>query len=156
MNTQASALAHFDPFRVAKFGVGFDSMLDRLTSDFFSDSFQGTQNFPPYNIIKRDEVHYDIEMAVAGFSEKELEIEYADNTLIVKSVDQESLQDSDKARDTDFVHRGIAVRQFTRQFSLADDVIVTGANLKNGMLSISMEKVIPEGKKKRLIDIVSE
>ena len=153
MVTQASALTHFDPFRVAKFGVGFDSMLDRLTSDFFSDSFQGTQNFPPYNIIKRDEVHYDIEMAVAGFSEKELEIEYADNTLIVKSVDQESLNDSKK---TDFVHRGIAVRQFTRQFSLADDVIVTGANLKNGMLSINMEKVIPEGKEKRLIDIVSE
>ena len=155
MVTQASALAHFDPFRVAKFGVGFDSMLDRLTSDFFSDSFQGTQNFPPYNIIKRDEIHYDIEMAVAGFSEKELEVEYADNTLTVKSVDQESLQESDQARDTDFVHRGIAVRQFTRQFSLADDVIVTGAKLKHGMLSIGMEKVVPEGKKKRTIEIVS-
>ena len=149
------ALTQFDPFRIAKFGVGFDSMLDRTQSDFFSDSFQGTQNFPPYNIIKRDDSTYDIEMAVAGFSEKELEIEYSDNTLIVKSVDQESLQESDQARDTDFVHRGIAVRQFTRQFSLADDVIVTGAKLKNGMLSIGMEKVIPEGKKKRTIKIVS-
>ena len=161
MVTQANALVHFDPFRVAKFGVGFDTMLDWIQSDFFSDSFQGTQNFPPYNIIKRDEIHYDIEMAVAGFSEKELEIEYADNTLIVKSVNQDSLNDSKKEedeerRDTEFVHRGIAVRQFTRQFSLADDVIVTGANLKNGMLSINMEKVIPEGKEKRLIDIVSE
>ena len=155
MVTQASALAHFDPFRVAKFGVGFESMLDWIQSDFFSDSFQGTQNFPPYNIIKRDEIHYDIEMAVAGFSEKELKIEYADNTLTVKSVGQEALQESDQARDTDFVHRGIAVRQFTRQFSLADDVIVTGANLKNGMLSIGMEKVIPEDKKKRTIEIVS-
>ena len=149
------ALTQFDPFRIAKFGVGFDSMLDRIKSDFFSDSFQGTQNFPPYNIIKRDETTYDIEMAVAGFSEEDLKIEYADNTLTVKSVDQESLKDSDKARDTDFVHRGIAVRQFTRQFSLADDVIVTGAKLKNGMLSIGMEKVIPEGKKKRTIEIVS-
>ena len=100
-------------------------------------------------------------MAVAGFSEKDLKIEYADNTLTVKSVNQDSLNDSKKEedeerRDTDFIHRGIAVRQFSRQFSLADYVIVTGANLKNGMLSISMEKVIPEGKEKRLIDIVSE
>ena len=154
------ALTQFDPFRIAKFGVGFDSMLDRIQSDFFSDSFQGTQNFPPYNIIKRDETTYDIEMAVAGFSEKDLEIEYADNTLIVKSVNQDSLNDSKKEedeerRDTEFVHRGIAVRQFTRQFSLADDVIVTGAKLKHGMLSIGMEKVIPEGKKKRTIEIVS-
>ena len=162
MVTQASALAHFDPFRITKFGVGFDSMLDRIQSDFFSDSFQGTQNFPPYNIIKReDNAHYDIEMAVAGFSEKDLKIEYADNTLTIKSVKQDSLNDSEKEeaeerRDTDFIHRGIAIRQFTRQFSLADDVIVTGANLKNGMLSISMEKVIPAGKEKRLIDIVSE
>ena len=71
------ALTQFDPFRIAKFGVGFDSMLDRIQSDFFSDSFQGTQNFPPYNIIKRDEITYDIEMAVAGFSEDDLKIEYA-------------------------------------------------------------------------------
>ena len=154
------ALTQFDPFRIAKFGVGFDSMLDRIQSDFFSDSFQGTQNFPPYNIIKRDETTYDIEMAVAGFSEKDLEIEYADNTLTVKSVNQDSLNDSKKEedeerRDTEFVHRGIAVRQFSRLFSLADDVIVTGAKLKNGMLSIGMEKVIPEGKKKRTIKIVS-
>ena len=160
MVTQASALAHFDPFRITKFGVGFDSMLDRIQSDFFSDSFQGTQNFPPYNIIKRDETTYDIEMAVAGFSEKDLKIEYADNTLTVKSVNQDSLNDSKKEedeerRDTEFVHRGIAVRQFSRQFSLADDVIVTGAKLKNGMLSIGMEKVVPEGKKKRTIEIVS-
>ncbi len=154
------ALTQFDPFRIAKFGVGFDSMLDRIQSDFFSDSFQGTQNFPPYNIIKRDEITYDIEMAVAGFSEDDLKIEYADNTLTVKSVNQDSLNDSKKEedeerRDTEFVHRGIAVRQFSRLFSLADDVIVTGANLKNGMLSIGMEKVIPEGKKKRTIEIVS-
>ena len=155
MNMQANALAHFDPFRITKFGVGFDSMLDRIQSDFFSDSFQGTQNFPPYNIIKRDEIHYDIEMAVAGFSEDDLKIEYADNTLTVKSVDQNPFKEDKKSDETDFVHRGIAVRQFSRQFSLADDVIVTGAKLKNGMLSIGMEKVVPEGKKKRTIEIAS-
>ena len=150
------ALTQFDPFRIAKFGVGFDSMLDRIQSDFFSDSFQGTQNFPPYNIIKRDEITYDIEMAVAGFSEEDLKIEYADNTLTVKSVDQNPFKEDKKSDETDFVHRGIAVRQFSRQFSLADDVIVTGAKLKNGMLSIGMEKIIPEGKKKRIIEIASK
>ena len=72
MVTQVST---FDPFRSTKIGVGFDSMLDRVTSEFFTDSFQGTQNFPPYNIIKRDELNYDIEMAVAGFSQEDLEID---------------------------------------------------------------------------------
>jgi len=147
------ALTPFDPFRIQKFGVGFDSMLDRISSDFFSDSFQGTQNFPPYNIIKRDDINYDIEMAVAGFSEEDLEIEYSDNTLTVNSKDHQPFKDGDKES---FVHQGISMRKFTRRFSLADDVIVNGASLKNGMLRISMEKIIPEGKKKRLIDIVSE
>ena len=81
--------AQFDPFRIAKFGVGFDSVIDRIQSDFFTDSFQGTQNFPPYNIIKRDGTSYDIEMAVAGFAEEDLDIEYADNVLTVSSKDSE-------------------------------------------------------------------
>ena len=64
--------AQFDPFRIAKFGIGFDSTIDRLTSEFFTDSFQGTQNFPPYNIIKRDCINFDIEIAVDGFEEEDL------------------------------------------------------------------------------------
>ena len=152
MNMQANALAHFDPFRITKFGVGFDSMLDRIQSDFFSDSFQGTQNFPPYNIIKRDDTNYDIEMAVAGFSENDLEVEYADGMLTVSSKDHQPFKDSTES----FVHQGISMRKFTRKFTLSDDVIVKGAALKNGMLTISMEKIIPEGKKKRLIEITSD
>ena len=148
------ALTPFDPFRIAKFGVGCDSFIDRINSDFFSDSFQGTQNFPPYNIIKRDEIHYDIEMAVAGFSENDLDVEYSDNTLTVSSKDNSSLNGFNN--EESFVHQGISMRKFTRKFSLADDVIVTGASLKNGMLKISMEKIVPEGKKKRMISIVSE
>ena len=145
--------AHFDPFRIAKFGVGFDSVIDRLKSDFFTDSFQGTQNFPPYNIIKRDGTSYDIEMAVAGFAEEDLEIEYADNVLTVSSKDSDPFKDS---KEPEYVHKGISARQFTKKFSLADDVIVNDASMKNGMLKISMEKVVPEGKKKRSIKIVSE
>ena len=149
MVTQVST---FDPFRIRKFGIGFDSMVDQLTSDFFTDSFQGTQNFPPYNIIKRDEISYDIEMAVAGFSQEDLEIDYADNVLTVTSKETEPFKDSKKP---EYVHRGIAVRKFTKKFQLADDVIVVDASMKNGMLIIAMEKVVPEGKKKRTIKIVS-
>ena len=149
MVTQVST---FDPFRITKFGVGFDSMLDRVTSEFFTDSFQGTQNFPPYNIIKRDELNYDIEMAVAGFSQEDLEIDYADNVLTVSSKETETFKDS---KEPEYVHRGIAVRKFTKKFQLADDVIVIDASMKNGMLIIAMEKVVPEGKKKRTIKIVS-
>ena len=149
MVTQVST---FDPFRITKFGVGFDSMLDRVTSEFFTDSFQGTQNFPPYNIIKRDELNYDIEMAVAGFSQEDLEIDYADNVLTVTSKETEPFKDSN---EPEYVHRGIAVRKFTKKFQLADDVIVIDASMKNGMLIIAMEKVVPEGKRKRTIKIVS-
>ena len=149
MVTQVST---FDPFRITKFGVGFDSMLDRVTSEFLTDSFQGTQNFPPYNIIKRDELNYDIEMAVAGFSQEDLEIDYADNVLTVTSKETEPFKDS---KEPEYVHRGIAVRKFTKKFQLADDVIVVDASMKNGMLIIAMEKVVPEGKKKRTIKIVS-
>ncbi len=143
----------FDPFRIAKFGVGFDTMVNQLTSEFFTDSFQGTQNFPPYNIIKRDGTSYDIEMAVAGFAEEDLDIEYADNVLTVSSKNSDPFKDS---KEPEYVHKGISARQFTKKFSLADDVIVNDASMKNGMLTISMEKVVPEGKKKRTIKIASE
>ena len=150
MVTQVST---FDPFRIRKFGVGFDSMVDQLTSDFFTDSFQGTQNFPPYNIIKKDDLSYDIEMAVAGFSQEDLEIDYADNVLTVSSKEIEPFKDS---KEPEYIHKGIAVRKFTKKFTLAEDVIVNDASMKNGMLTISMEKVVPEGKRKRSIKIVSE
>ena len=150
MVTQVST---FDPFRIRKFGVGFDSMLEQFTSDFFTDSYQGTQNFPPYNIIKTDDLSYDIEMAVAGFSEEDLEIDYADNVLTVSSKESEPFKDS---KEPEYIHRGLAVRKFTKKFTLAEDVVVNDAVLANGMLTISMEKVVPEGKKKRSIKIVSE
>ena len=153
MVTQVST---FDPFRIRKFGVGFDSMLEQFTSDFFTDSYQGTQNFPPYNIIKTDDLSYDIEMAVAGFSEEDLAIDYADNVLTISSKETEPFKDSKNSSLVEYIHKGIAVRKFTKKFTLAEDVIVKDAVMKNGMLTISMEKVVPEGKKKRSIKIVSE
>ena len=82
-----------------------------------------------------------------------MDIEYADNVLTISSKDSEPFKDS---TDPEYVHKGIGVRKFTKKFSLADDVVVNDASMKNGMLIISMEKVVPEGKKKRSIKIVSE
>ena len=113
-------VTQFDPFRISKFGVGFDSILNTIQSDFFSDSFHAS--YPPYNIIKKDELNYDIALAVAGFSKKDLDIEYADNILTVKTKENLGEQEDDNV-----VHRGIAMRKFTRQWTLADDVIVNKA-----------------------------
>ena len=117
MVTQVST---FDPFRIRKFGVGFDSMVDQLTSDFFTDSFQGTQNFPPYNIIKTDDLSYDIEMAVAGFSEEDLEIDYADNVLTVSSKETETFKDS---KEPEYIHMGLAF------FSLRERINSDGSDI---------------------------
>ena len=139
-------VTQFDPFRITKFGVGFDSIINTFQSDFFSDSYHG--NYPPYNIIKKDEFNYDIALAVAGFKKEDIEVEYADNVLTVKTK-----EDIGEEGDSNVVHQGIAMRKFTRQWTLADDVIVTSAVLEHGMLTVSMEKIVPEGKRKRTIEI---
>ncbi len=90
-------------------------------------------------------------------SEEDLEINYADNVQTISSKETEPFKDSDKNSSlVEYIHKGIAVRKFTKKFTLAEDVVVNDANLANGMLTISMEKVVPEGKKKRTIKIVSE
>ena len=128
------------------FTVGFDSMFDRLFGalDHPNASHQG---YPPYNIRKDGETKYFIEMAVAGFSEEDLEVELKEGILTVQS---KPLNEED---ETTYVHRGIAKRTFERNFTLSDDVIVKGCGLINGMLTVELEKVIPEEKKSRLIPI---
>ena len=128
------------------FTVGFDSMFDRLFGalDHPNASHQG---YPPYNIRKDGETKYFIEMAVAGFSEEDLEVELKEGILSVQS---KPLNEED---ETTYVHRGIAKRTFERNFTLSDDVIVKGCDLNNGMLIVELEKVIPEEKRARLIPI---
>ena len=128
------------------FTVGFDSMFDRLFGalDHPNASHQG---YPPYNIRKDGETKYFIEMAVAGFSEEDLEVELKEGILTVQS---KPLNEED---ETTYVHRGIAKRTFERNFTLSDDVIVKGCGLINGLLTVELEKVIPEEKKSRLIPI---
>ena len=129
------------------FTVGFDSMFDRLFGalDHPNASHQG---YPPYNIRKDGETKYFIEMAVAGFSEDDLEVEVKEGILRVQSKHDENQKD-----ETTYVHRGIAKRTFERNFTLSDDVIVKGCELVNGLLTVELEKVIPEEKKSRLIPI---
>jgi len=131
--------------------VGFDNVFDHFES-MFDDNWTfnaPTVNFPPYNIVKTGDYTYDVELALAGFSKDDITVDYADNVLTVKSVKK-----TDEDKDADGVlHRGISKRQFTRSFTIADDVEVKGAELKDGLLKVSMERIIPEGKKPRSIEI---
>ena len=132
------------------FTVGFDSIFDRLVGALDHTNPNPTKNsqgYPPYNIRKDGDTKYFIEMAVAGFSEEDLEVELKEGILSVQS---KPLNEED---ETTYVHRGIAKRTFERNFTLSDDVIVRGCGLINGMLTVELERVIPEEKKSRLIPI---
>ena len=110
-------------------------------------------NYPPYNIKKIDDNRYVIEMAVAGFTKQDIELEFAENTLNVKGK-LETMDDLLKdGVDQTYLYRGIADRAFTRQFTLADNVEIKNASLLNGMLKIWLEAIIPESKKPKKIDI---
>ena len=125
--------SHFTAGDLEKFmglSVGFDSMFNRLMS--FPTSQQ--ESFPPYNIRKVDEYN-------------DIEVEVADGILTVRSTEDKT------SDDNKYVHRGIARRAFSRKWTLSDDMVVRGAEFQNGLLNISLEKVIPEEKKPRLIPI---
>ena len=143
-----NALSIFNQLRPVT--VGFDNMFDHFESMFDGDVFSvPTVNFPPYNIVKTGDFTYDVELALAGYSKDDITVDYADNVLTVKSIKK-----SDESKDEDGVlHRGIAKRFFSKAFTIADDVEVKGAELKDGLLKISMERIVPEGKKPRSIDI---
>jgi len=134
------------------FTVGFDSMFDRLFGalDHPNPNPNNKQGYPPYNIRKDGETKYFIEMAVAGLSEEDLEVELKEGILSVRS------GVGKKEEEVEYVHRGIAKRTFERNFTLSDDVIVKGCELINGLLTVELEKVIPEEKRARLIPIGSK
>ena len=131
--------------------VGFDPIFDRFESMFDANFFanQTHQNYPPYNIMKTGDYTYNIEIALAGFSKKDIDVSYEDGVITVKSI-QEAKQDGDQSG---VLHKGISKRMFTKSFSIADDVEVKGAELKDGLLTISLERIIPESKKPRTIEI---
>ena len=133
----------FDPFSFSKNAIGYDSVLRRLTE--ISEQFPKIPTYPPYNVRKIDDNHYVVEMAVAGFGKQNLDIELKEGLLTITG--------NVESDDSDYIHRGIANRAFTRKFSIADGVEVKNAELINGMLRIFMERFIPEEQKAKKIDI---
>ena len=132
--------------------VGFDDMFDHFEHMMDDSFFRGTLgNFPPYNIVKTGENTYDVELALAGFNKKDIEVEYKENMLTVKSKKQDKQEETDE--DGNIIHRGISKRMFSKSFTIANDVEVKGAELKDGLLKVSMERIIPEHKKAKSIEI---
>jgi molecular chaperone IbpA len=105
----------------------------------------GQDNYPPYNVIKKDEDTYLVELALAGFDKSDLSVSVDNGNLIVKGEKEK--------KEVDFQHKGIATRSFTRSFALGEYMEITGAELENGMLSITVERIIPEEKKPKSIKI---
>jgi molecular chaperone IbpA len=134
----------FDPFGLSKNAIGFDTIFERLQAA--SDALPKIPTYPPYNIKKVDDEHFVIEMAVAGFGKANLDIELKNDKLTITG--------NHDAVDSDYIYQGIANRAFTREFTLADSVVVKNAELVNGLLKIALERYIPEEKKAKKIDIM--
>ena len=135
-------LAEFDPF--LKRTIGFDSLFRTLNS-----MTEGTQdNYPPYNIVKVDNL-YRIEISVSGFSEEDLSVVHENYVLTISG--SKSMQEPEQ----EYLHKGIASRDFVKKFTLSKDLVVVDATINDGLLIVSLELVVPEEKKPRVIDITS-
>jgi molecular chaperone IbpA len=153
MVTTAKAVANiwdqfqnFDRNTLTPYAVGFDRVFDRLND--YAMHQATSSGFPPYNIRKGDDNTFTIELALAGLTRDDLEIEVAEGVLTVRTTDKK-----EEAADTELLHRGISFRKFSRKWTLADDIVVKDAKMENGMLLIHLERIIPEEKKPRLIEI---
>ena len=144
-----SAFTPQDLQKMMGFSVGFDSIFDR----FFDMDLTRDSGYPPYNIRKDSELTYSIEVALAGFSKEDIEVEVTEGNLTVRSKKLE--EKTELTSEDSYVHKGIAKRSFLRSWTLSDDIVVRGADLKDGMLIINLEKVIPDEKRPRLITIGS-
>ena len=133
------------------FSIGFDDMFDQFESMLGNGGLTMQSNYPPYNIRKTGKDNYAIEVALAGFNKNDVEVEFEDNLLTVKT---KQVNNSDQnSEDGEIIHKGISQRQFARSFTIAEDVKVKGAALKDGLLTIACERIVPEYKKKKLIEI---
>ena len=143
LSTFRNALQAFDVNHMTPYAVGFDRTFDRLF-DYVTHQAEST-GYPPYNIEKQGDYNFTIEMVLAGFGKKDIEIEFAEGLLTVQSVKEKEEKET--------LYKGISQRNFTRKFTLADDIIVKGAKLDNGMLTIDLERIVPEEKKPQLITV---
>ncbi len=135
--------------------VGFDDIFNHFESMFDEDYYTLTQNigsnYPPYNIVRSGENQYDIEIALAGFNKDDINVTVEDRLLTVETKNTDEKATANQSNEV--IHRGISQRYFKKSFTVASDVEVKNAQLKDGLLKISMERVIPEDKKPRTIDI---
>jgi molecular chaperone IbpA len=132
--------------------IGFDNIFDHFERMFDDgDEFfrKPTAAFPFYNIVKTGDTTYNIEVALAGYTKKDVKVDYADNLLTIKSVKE--VKDSKEKEGV--IHQGIAKRYFSKVFTIADDVEIKGAELKDGLLKVSLNKILPKGKEPRKIEI---
>jgi len=141
MNNQ---LARLDALNRAL--VGFDTMFDQMERRFANSV---SNNYPPHNILKLEENEYAIQLAVTGFSKAEISVTVENNVLVVKG---ESMT-TDYAPEQ-YLHRGLATRDFVKEFPLAEHIEVVGAETENGMLTIKLVRNVPESAKPKVIDIV--
>ena len=131
--------------------VGFDRFFSDWEEMFSNDFFKTPSNWPAYNIVEKKDNHYDIEVALAGFNKKDIKVSYADGQLSIESVKNDKTKERDE--NGNVIHQGIAKRYFKKSFSIADNCEVKNAELKDGLLRVSLERVIPEAQKPRVIDI---
>ena len=145
MTNNQLTLRSLDIPSIHKFAVGFDNMFDELLRN---TSQQASTNYPPYNVIKHSEDKFTIELAVAGFKEGDIDVQIEKNQLTVTGEQATELN-----TEREYLHRGISARNFTRVWTLADNVEVKGAEVANGILTISLERYIPEEQKPKKIAI---
>ena len=141
-----NALTRIDTQALNRALVGFDRMFDTFESRFAN---QLASNYPPYNILKADNDNYIIEVAVAGFKKDEITVEVDQDQLVIKGQKSETVNTT-----TEYMHRGLSARDFVRQFTLAEHMIVNGATIQDGVLQVNIQRIVPEELKPRLIDIV--
>ena len=129
--------------------IGFDTMFDQMERRY-SNSINN--NYPPHNILKTGENQYEIQIAVTGFEKSEISVSVESNVLTVKGEGAESIRHENP--EIVYLHRGLATRDFSREFPLAEHIEVNGAEIKNGMLIVKLIRNVPESEKPRVIDIV--
>jgi len=134
----------FDPFHST---IGYDRMLDRINRALNDFPTHVKQKYPFYNIIRHTENETELEIAVAGFSEDDINVSVSEGILTIEGSSEDSVDPSK------YLHKGIGTRSFTRKFSLSDTTEVTGARMENGLLKISLETIVPEHKKTKQIPI---
>ena len=140
------ALSIFNQLRPVS--VGFDNIFDHFERMFDDDFRFPTVNYPPYNIVKTGTYTYNIEVALAGYNKKDISVEYADGVLNIKSIKEAKAEDKKGV-----IHKGIAKRYFSKSFTIADDIKIEGAELKDGLLQVYLMKIVPEGKKPKTITV---